>query len=123
MVHATVFCHPKPMNLDLYRRPSQQRIGLYLALLLMVVLTLVLGQGRPGELGTWETLQRSPFARGMFADIGALSTLGALYLLVTGRTALRIPGALATLVLGSLALLPALAYEDWAALRGGERAA
>ncbi|MFC6749172.1 hypothetical protein [Deinococcus aquaticus] len=50
-------------------------------------------------------------------DIGALSTLGALYLVVNGRTPVRVPAAVASLFVGSFALLPALAFEDWAALR------
>ena len=52
----------------------------------------MLGRSRPGELGTLETLRRSSFARIMFMDIGAVDTLGALYLLLSGRTPLRLPG-------------------------------
>ncbi|RJF73747.1 hypothetical protein D3875_13455 [Deinococcus cavernae] len=89
----------------------------------MLVLSAVLGRGRPGELGTLDTLKRSSFARVMFMDIGALSTLGALYLVLNGKTAVRVPAALASLFAGSFALLPALAYEDWVALRQQERAA
>jgi hypothetical protein len=85
--------------------------------MLLLVGTAVLGRGRPGDLGTRETLRRSPFARVMFMDIGALSTLGALYLLLNGRTAVRVPGAVASLFAGSFALLPALAYEDWAKMQ------
>ncbi|MBZ9715994.1 hypothetical protein [Deinococcus multiflagellatus] len=104
------------MPLDEYRSPSPARLRLYLGLWLMVLLTAVLGR-RSGDLGTRQTLRRSSFARVMFMDIGALSTLGALYLALTGRTAARLPGAAASLVLGSFTLLPALAYEDWVALR------
>lgn len=105
------------MDLDAYRRPSAKRIQLYLSLLAMLVLTAVFGRRRPGELGTLETVRRSPFARIMFMDIGALSTLGALYLVLNGRTPVRVPAAVASLFVGSFALLPALAYEDWAALQ------
>ncbi|GHF63805.1 hypothetical protein HNQ07_004549 [Deinococcus metalli] len=100
-----------------YRHPSADRIRLYGALLLMLVLTAVLGRARPGDLGTRGALKRSAFTRIMFMDIGALSTLGALYLVLNGRTAVRVPAAIASLFVGSFALLPALAYEDWAALR------
>ena len=107
-------------SLDAYRRPSPERLRLLLSLLAMLVLTAVFGRRRDGELGTRDTLRRSSFARVMFADIGALSTLGALYLVLEGKTAVRVPAALATLFAGSFALLPALAYEDWAALREQE---
>ncbi|MFC3832044.1 MULTISPECIES: hypothetical protein [Deinococcus] len=107
---------PVPPALEPYRRPSRERMRLYGALLLMLVLTATFGRKRPGDLGTRETLRRSPFARIMFMDIGALSTLGALYLVLHGRTRVRVPAALASLAVGSFALLPALAYEDWVAL-------
>ena len=104
-------------QLDVYRQPSPDRIRLYLSLLLMLVLTVTLGGKREGDLGLRGTLKRSSFARGMFADIGAISTLGALYLVINGKTPVRVPAAVATLFAGSFALLPALAYEDWAALQ------
>jgi len=53
-------------------------------------------------------------------DVGALSTLGALWLLLNGRTPARVPAALASLFVGSFALLPALAWEDWARLQEEE---
>jgi hypothetical protein len=64
-----------------------------------------------------ETLKRSSFARIMFMDIGALSTLGALYLALNGKSRVRVPAALASLAVGSFSLLPALAYEDWTAMQ------
>lgn len=105
-------------GLDAYRHPSPQRIRLYLGLLGLLGLTAALGRKRGGDLGTRETLRRSPFARVMFMDIGALSTVGALHLAVNGKTPARVPAALASLFVGSFALLPALAYEDWVALHG-----
>ncbi|OLV17788.1 hypothetical protein [Deinococcus marmoris] len=108
------------MNLDDYRRPSPTRLRLYLSLLLMLVLTAILGKKRDGDLGTVETLKRSSFARIMFMDIGALSTLGALYLALNGKSRVRIPAALASLAVGSFSLLPALAYEDWKAMQNAE---
>lgn len=108
------------MNLSPYRQPSRERLRLFVSLFGLLVLTAVLGRGRPGELGTLETLKRSSFARVMFMDIGALSTLGALYLVLNGKTAVRVPAAVASLFAGSFALLPALAYEDWVALRERE---
>ncbi|MFC3862832.1 hypothetical protein ACFOPQ_18875 [Deinococcus antarcticus] len=105
------------MNLSPYRHPSRERLRLFVSLFVVLVLTAVLGRGRPGELGTLDTLKRSSFARVMFMDIGVLSTLGALYLVLNGKTAVRVPAAVASLFAGSFALLPALAYEDWVALR------
>lgn len=110
---------PLPDVLESYRRPGLERFQLYGVLLLLLVATAVLGRGRPGDLGTRETLRRSPFARVMFMDVGALSTLGALYLLLNGRTPVRVPGAVASLFAGSFALLPALAYEDWVKVQKG----
>ena len=107
------------MNLDQYRRPGLPRLKLYASLYAMLVLTAVLGRGRPGELGTLETLQRSSFARIMFMDIGMVSTLGALYLVLEGKTPVRVPGAVASLFAGSFALIPALAWEDWQAIKQG----
>ncbi|MFC4454564.1 hypothetical protein [Deinococcus sonorensis] len=95
-----------------YRRPGPPRLQLYLGLYALLLTTAALGRGRPDDLGTLETLRRSRFARVMFMDVGALSTLGALYLLLHGRTPLRVPGALASLFVGSFALIPALAWED-----------
>lgn len=106
-----------PQALDKYRAPGPDRLRLYAVLFALLVLTAVLGRGRPGDLGVGETLRRSAFARVMFMDIGVLSTLGALYLVLKGRTRVRWPAALAALFIGSFALLPALAWEDWVAMR------
>ncbi|WP_425145969.1 hypothetical protein [Deinococcus sp.] len=103
-------------RLERYRRPGPARFQLYGGLYALLILTALLGRRREGDLGTLETLRRSSFARIMFMDIGALSTLGALYLLLNGKTPARIPAALASLFVGSFALIPGLAYEDWAAL-------
>ncbi|MBB5234406.1 hypothetical protein [Deinococcus budaensis] len=109
-----------PNPLSRYRTAGPARLQLYAALFGLLVLSTVLGRRRPGDLGTLETLRRSSFARVMFMDIGALSTLGALYLVLNGKTAVRVPAALASLFVGSFALLPALAWEDWQALREAE---
>ncbi|WP_104989772.1 hypothetical protein [Deinococcus sp. NW-56] len=111
-----------PPTLEKYRAPGPERLKLYAALFVMLVLSAVLGRRRPGDLGTMDTLRRSPFARVMFMDIGVLSTLGALYLVLNGRAAVRVPAAVASLFVGSFALLPALAWEDWQAMEGGEAA-
>lgn len=108
---------PAPAWLERYRRPGPERLKLYGVLFALLVLTTVLGRAQPGDLGTLGTLRQSTFARVMFMDIGVLSTLGAIYLVLNGRTAVRLPAALGTLFLGSFVLLPALAWEDWAAMR------
>ena len=104
-----------PPSLEQYRRPGPARFQLYAGLYAMLLLTAVLGGKKKGDLGTLAALKSSSFTRIMFMDIGALSTLGALYLALTGRTRARYPAAIASLFLGSFALIPALAYEDWAA--------
>ena len=106
-----------PEWLEKYRTPGPDRLRLYASLFVLLVLTAVLGRARPDDLGLGGTLRRSTFARVMFMDVGALSTLGALYLVLNGKTAVRVPAAIATLFVGSFALLPALAWEDWVAMQ------
>ena len=112
---------PLPPALERYRRPGPARFQLYLGLYAALMLTAALGRGKT-DLGTLATLKQSRFARVMFMDIGAVSTLGALYLLLNGRTPLRYPAALASLFVGSFALIPGLAYEDWARLQAEQPA-
>ncbi|WP_293913123.1 hypothetical protein [Deinococcus sp.] len=104
------------MNLEQYRRPGAPRLKLYASLYATLVLSAVLGGKRSGDLGTLGTLRASSFARIMFMDIGMVSTLGALYLVLAGKTPVRVPAAVATLFLGSFALIPALAWEDYQAM-------
>jgi hypothetical protein len=111
-----------PPALEQYRRPGPARFRLYVGLYALLVLTAVLGGKKRGDLGTLGTLRKSSFARIMFMDIGAVSTLGALYLLLSGRTPLRYPAAVASLFAGSFALIPGLAYEDWTAMRAESKA-
>jgi hypothetical protein len=111
-----------PPALEQYRRPGPARFRLYVGLYALLVLTAVLGGKKRGDLGTLGTLRKSSFARIMFMDIGAVSTLGALYLLLSGRTPLRYPAAVASLFAGSFALIPGLAYEDWMAMRAESKA-
>jgi hypothetical protein len=111
-----------PPMLERYRRPGPDRFRLYAGLYATLVLTAVLGGRKRGDLGTLGALKRSSFTRIMFMDIGALSTLGALYLAITGQTRARYPAAILSLFVGSFALIPALAYEDWAALQNAENA-
>lgn len=116
IVQATLYIH-YTMNFDVYRTPSADRIRLYLSLLAMLLLTAIFGKKRPEELNVSQSLQKSAFTRIMFMDIGVLSTLGALYLILNGQTSIRIPAAIASLFFGGFALLPALAYEDYIALQ------
>ena len=111
-----------PPALEQYRRPGPACFRLYAGLYALLVLSAVLGGKKRGDLGTLGTLRKSSFARIMFMDIGAVSTLGALYLLLSGRTPLRYPAAVASLFAGSFALIPGLAYEDWMAMRAESKA-
>ena len=103
--------------LEPYRRPGPARFRLYGGLYALLILTALLGKKRDGDIGTLAALRRSSFTRIMFMDIGALSTLGALYLALSGKTPARFPAAVASLFVGSFALIPGLAYEDWVASR------
>ena len=100
--------------LEPYRKPGPKRIGLYLSLWASLALTAFIG-GRFRGLGARETLRRSPFARTMFADIGALSTVASLYVALRYTSPLRFVAAILTLFIGSFALLPYLAWEDYRA--------
>ena len=102
--------------LEPYATPGPKRIRLYLSLWAGVILSALVS-GRFRGLGTRATLRRSHFARTMFADIGALSTLAGLYVVLGYRSFLRWPAAILTLLLGSFALLPYLAWEDYRAWR------
>ena len=106
-----------PPALEQYRRPGPARFRLYAGLYAMLILTATLGGKKKGDIGTLGALRASTFTRVMFMDIGAVSTLGALYLLLSGKTAARFPAAVASLFVGSFALIPGLAYEDWAAMQ------
>lgn len=106
--------------LEPYAKPGPKRIRLYLSLWAGVALTALLS-GRFRDLGTRATLRRSHFARTMFADIGALSTLASLYVALKYRSPLRWLAAGLTLFVGSFALLPYLAWEDYRAWRAAER--
>jgi hypothetical protein len=104
-------------RLERYRHPGPERLKLYAGLYAMLIATAVLGRAREGDLGTLGTLRRSQFARVMFMDIGAVSTLAALYAVLNGKSRLRYPAAIASLFAGSFALIPFLAYEDWRAMQ------
>lgn len=106
--------------LEQYRRPGPKRIQLYLSLWAGVALTAA-ASGRFKGLGTRETLRRSAFARTMFADVGALSTVAALDVALRYTSPLRFVAAGLTLFVGSFALLPYLAWEDYRAWKKAEK--
>lgn len=97
-----------------YAKPGPKRISLLLSLWASVFATALIS-GRFRDLGTRATLRRSHFARTMFADIGALSTVAGLYVVLRYRSPLRFLAAGLTLFVGSFALLPYLAWEDYRA--------
>lgn len=60
------------------------------------------------KLGVGETLKQSSFARGMFMDIGALSTIISAWMIWGTKSRLRFLFAILTLFVGSFAVLPFL---------------
>lgn len=106
-----------PFNLEHYRHAGIPRLKLYAGLYMTLWLSALYRRNQPNNLGVSQTLKQSSFARTMFMDVGALSTLGAVYLCLTGKTPVRIPAAIASLFVGSFALIPALAWEDWGAMQ------
>ncbi len=66
-------------------------------------------KGRLGnDIGIVSTIRDSAFARGMFADIGGLSSLASLWILFGNNlpARIRVPFAIGTLMLGSLVAIP-----------------
>lgn len=83
----------------------------WLSLILFLILD---AQGLFGtDIGIQKTLESSSFARGMFADIGAISTFVSGIMLFCTKSKLRYLFAPLTLFIGSFAALPYFAYILW----------
>lgn len=65
------------------------------------------------DIGWWQTLETSTLGRQMFADISILTTIFAAWMVWGTKVKYRLFFALATLVVGSLAVLPFLAVYFW----------
>lgn len=65
------------------------------------------------DIGITQTLATSSLARGMFIDIGILSTLTSAYILFNTNLKVKYIFALLTLFVGSFAALPYFAYYLW----------
>ncbi len=65
------------------------------------------------DIGLENTLATSSFARGMFIDIGALSTLAAIWIIFATKYWFRFLFAFASLFIGSFAVMPFLAIHFW----------
>ena len=95
-----------PPSLEQYRRPGPARFRLYAGLYAMLVLTAVLGGRKKGDIGTLGALRAA--AQTGLPIVGAvLFPVGFAIILLFGLE----------LVTGSFALIPGLAYEDWAAMQ------
>lgn len=70
---------------------------------------------RKEQIGTIETLRKSAFARTMFLDIGALSSIIAGWMIWSTKSKLRYIFGFATTFVGSFAALPFIA--GWLSLR------
>lgn len=95
-------------NTNRFRKPAALAAVLtWLGLILFVILE---GQGLFGpDIGMSETLRTSGFARIMFADIGAVSTLVAIWIVLSSKLRVRYVFAAASLFVGSFAILPYVA--------------
>jgi hypothetical protein len=98
-----------------WRQPSPRRIWLFLGLWLLFIGYVVLESWQPfgPDLGFLPTLAASGFARVMFSDIGILSTLAAVWMLLERKHWSAPIFAFAMLFLGSGSLLLYLALRDW----------
>ncbi len=65
-------------------------------------------RGFGSDIGIVESLKQSGLARGMFYDIGLLSTVLAYWIAFETKIKVRWPFSIATLFMGSLAFLPYL---------------
>lgn len=65
------------------------------------------------DIGTINALQISTFTRAMFFDIGILSTIFAVWIILFTEHKLKYLFAILTMFLGSIALLPYLAIHFW----------
>lgn len=65
------------------------------------------------DIGPVATLQTSSLARGMFTDIGMISTVMSGWILIFTKVKWRILPAILTLFLGSFVLLPYMSYWLW----------
>lgn len=91
-------------------------LSLFLLLmwLFLIIYSSLDAQGRFGsDIGFQATLNTSSLARVMFMDIGVLSTLIALFIATRKAPFIKYLFALLTLVFGSFAALPFLAYYYW----------
>lgn len=106
--------------MERWKQPSQARlrliIGAWIFLLIYAVSSYVYSYR--GDVGDLNAFMASNFTRTMFMDIGLLSSAAAFWIVVFGRSPLRFLFAVATLILGSFAFFPYLAWLEWSALRG-----
>jgi hypothetical protein len=80
--------------------------------LFLVILTYLDSLGELGmvDYSNGETLRNSSLARIMFVDIGVLATFAAYWVYRSSKVSIRVGFAIATLFVGSFALLPYIAY-------------
>ena len=106
--------------MERWKQPSQARLRLIIGAWIFLVIYAIGSYvySFRGDAGDWNSFQVSNFTRTMFMDIGLLSSAAAFWIVVFGRSPLRFLFAIATLVLGSFAFFPYLAWLEWSALRG-----
>ena len=106
--------------MERWKQPSQARLRLIIGAWIFLVIYAVGSYvySFRGDAGDWNSFQVSNFTRTMFMDIGLFSSAAAFWIVVFGRSPLRFIFAVATLILGSFAFFPYLAWLEWSALRG-----
>ncbi len=92
------------------RKLSDKKLGVY-ALITWILLILYMKNDpkifKKDQIGNVETLKKSQFARGMFMDIGALSTIVSYWILNDRKTGIfRYPFGIITMFIGSFGALP-----------------
>jgi hypothetical protein len=101
----------KYQRLNTHKKFSVFLLGYWLFLILFAFID---SKGKFGsDIGVKKTLKTSSFARIMFQDIGALSTLAAIWTVTQTKNPIRWVVAFLSVFTGSFALLPFLSWHFW----------
>lgn len=100
--------------MKLFKNKRVQSIFVLLMWLSFVLFIIVDSLGLVGsDIGIQQTLETSSFARGMFMDIGVLSTTLAGWMVLYTKYRVRWITATLTLFLGGLVAMPYISWVLW----------
>ena len=110
---------PYTRAMERWKQPSQARLRLIVGAWIFLVVYAIVSYvySLRGDIGDLQAFQVSNFTRTMFMDIGLMASAAAFWIVVFGRGPVRFVVAAATLILGSFAFFPYLAWLEWSALK------